>query len=59
MVTGKWITIGGEAIAPGQRRRIEIPVSRLPTQTLIFTRRRYTRHRTWPQIVAECGNSWR
>ena len=35
MVTGKWITIGGEAIAPGQRRRIEIPVSRLPTQTLI------------------------
>lgn len=35
MITGKWITIGGEAIAPGQRRRIEIPVSRLPTQTLI------------------------
>jgi predicted deacylase len=35
MVTGKWITIGGEAIAPGQRRQIEIPVSRLPTQTLI------------------------
>jgi predicted deacylase len=35
MVTGKWITIGGEASAPGQRRRIEIPVSRLPTQTLI------------------------
>lgn len=35
MVKGKWITIGGEAIAPGQRKRIEIPVSRLPTQTLI------------------------
>jgi predicted deacylase len=35
MITGKWITIGGEAIAPGQRRQIEIPVSRLPTQTLI------------------------
>ena len=35
MVTGKWISIGGEAIAPGQRRQIEIPVSRLPTQTLI------------------------
>lgn len=32
---GKPITVGGVAIAPGKKQRLEIPVARLPTQTVL------------------------
>ena len=32
---GQPITVGGVTIAPGQKQRLELPISRLPTQTLL------------------------
>ena len=34
-MTENTISIGGEVIAPGERRYLELPVARLPTQTMI------------------------